>query len=40
MNTDAESVDRLGVRGEDEAEIIPLNPLALSINQIVFLGFS
>jgi hypothetical protein len=40
MNTDAESVDRLGVRGENKAEMIPLNSLALSIYQTVFLGFS
>lgn len=39
MNTDAESVDRLGVRGNNKAEMIPLNSLALSIYQAVLLGF-
>jgi len=39
MNTDSKSVDRLGVRGENKAEMIPLNSLALSIYQVVFLWF-
>jgi hypothetical protein len=39
MNTDAESVDRFVVRGENETEMIPLNALPFLVYQAVFLGF-
>ena len=39
MNTDAESVDRFAVRGENKTEMIPLNALPFSVYQVVFLGF-
>ena len=39
MNTDPESVDRLAVRGADEAEMIPLNSFPFSVYQVVFLRF-
>ena len=39
MNTDAESVDRFAVRGENKTELIPLNALPFSVYQVVFLGF-